>query len=696
MLCAAEIYVSPRGSDKRDGSSWQNAKRTLQGALKAASSQDAIFLRSGTYTLSETAEISADLEIVGGFEGSESSSKPLCKKPTIIRGNGNKRLFIVKGASLRASNITFKNGAAKTPCSETSDISGGAFFLDSSNAEFENCIFKNNTASNSKNPENTAGGGAISATNSSTLSASGCQFISNSAASKNSRRAAGGAIFADDTSCDVKISNSLFKKNRAYINHNGDSPASGGVARISGGEISNCIFEKNSASQKKSNGTIYLSLQSSQTGGASGGAIFAEPRLADCAIFQNKFLQNSADGSTALGGAIFTYTPEDAAAEIFSNFFYKNSANSGGAIAAKGAETSSASISSCRFLSNRAASSGGAAAFFPPSVPFEIPPIHIMQIDSPDEFAAEISPAQTAATAPFEIVNSEFEGNAAQLGGAISISSRQFSKKGLEPFAKIFFCTFVGNSAETASAISNNGIADISSCIFADGKTGFEVCSEQIFFVVYENSDPLRYDPIAPRIVKSSASFNIRNCIVPAASSLPSAKQYINLTTQNILEADPQFLGLRTEGETSAHMPSQNSPANNFEFDETADVASDIFGNLRATQKPTIGAAQSYACALEVDGADTAINLAYGEKISIRANAKKYTGALSYKWLVDKNDGKGFVEAKSAKQEIAFTAQKKYPEISYKCLVSDESGASACTGIFKICSKPKKKSANNN
>jgi len=53
-VLAADLYVSKTGNDANDGSSWQEAKLTVQAAIDAASSGDEIDVNSGTYNESVT------------------------------------------------------------------------------------------------------------------------------------------------------------------------------------------------------------------------------------------------------------------------------------------------------------------------------------------------------------------------------------------------------------------------------------------------------------------------------------------------------------------------------------------------------------------------------------------------------------------------------------------------------------------
>ncbi|MBO7522108.1 MAG: hypothetical protein J6T16_07710, partial [Opitutales bacterium] len=139
---AANIHISPDGSDKNDGLSWQTPKKTLYSAVLCASASDIILLKSGAYSVSGEIEISKDIKIIGGFDATEGDLTPLGQKPSSISGKGKHRIFCVKGASFEAENITFQNGAAKGG-SDAGEIFGGAILLESAQAEFKRCAFQN-------------------------------------------------------------------------------------------------------------------------------------------------------------------------------------------------------------------------------------------------------------------------------------------------------------------------------------------------------------------------------------------------------------------------------------------------------------------------------------------------------------------------------------------------------------------------
>ena len=689
-LQAANIRLSPDGSDKNDGLSWQTAKRTLQSAVQSAAPSGTIMLKSGAYKVSGEIEISKDIKIIGGFDGTEEDLTPLGKKPSSISGKGKNRIFCVKGSSLEAENITFQKGAAKGGAG-SSEILGGAILLENAQAEFKRCSFQNNSAANSKKSSAKALGGAIAATKESKLIAESCVFESNSAASKNYFGAEGGAIYADETSEDIEIKGCRFIKNKAGMADAGSAGALGGAVRMSGGRISSCEFEKNSAAQKTRGGAYYLIGGESQISGANGGAVFAEPNLMPCSISESRFLQNSASGASGMGGAVGIYTPKSAAAEVKSNIFFKNSADCGGAVSIKAGAEAAASVSACRFDAN-SADCGGAIALSHPPAPFELPPIHIMNIGVLNAQTGEVSETAAAATAPIEIVNSAFENNRAENGAAIYFAGFAQSSKELETYAQLYFCTFLNNCAKggySACAVYLNGILDASSCIFSDGANQPEIMAGRNFIIYSRPYEYSIFDPTIPRAIEIRSALNIRNCIVPAEISLPQDGSFPSLSKQNIKIADPQFLGLRTEGAMSAFVVKETSPANDFDADETINIESDIFGSPRGKHKPTIGAAQFFPSEIEAVCDSEPLRLNDGEKFTLSAEAAKYTGKLSYQWFED--SGAGFAKINSAKNSITLKASAKIPERAFKCLISDESGASAFSPARKVYTYPKLK-----
>lgn len=146
------IYVSLKGDDNNDGSSWQKAKRTIQAALNAAKPKTEIWVSVGEYD--RIYDYSAYLvSIYGGFSGQETSKDQRTRKSYVagiyFTGNGYPAIidgFIVSEQSGTpfypvvsvGSNITIRNCEFLRNTNHI--VNGGTI---------ENCIFLENRSTTS-------------------------------------------------------------------------------------------------------------------------------------------------------------------------------------------------------------------------------------------------------------------------------------------------------------------------------------------------------------------------------------------------------------------------------------------------------------------------------------------------------------------------------------------------------------------
>src|SRR5579862_7824756 len=65
------VYVSPSGSDSNSGASWAQAKATVQAGINAALPNDQVWVKGGTYTLTQQITLSNGVAVYGGFNGTE-------------------------------------------------------------------------------------------------------------------------------------------------------------------------------------------------------------------------------------------------------------------------------------------------------------------------------------------------------------------------------------------------------------------------------------------------------------------------------------------------------------------------------------------------------------------------------------------------------------------------------------------------
>lgn len=168
---AAQTYVNAAAADGGDGTSWASAYNSLDDALAAASSGDEIWVAAGTYVpAGDRFEVNADVIIVGGFNGTETSADAAdpSANPTILSGDvdgnddagdftvnrdDNKRIMLVAADILGTTVIegfTFTGG--QTAIDTSADLSGtladfsGASLQAFSPVEVDNCSFLNSNS----------------------------------------------------------------------------------------------------------------------------------------------------------------------------------------------------------------------------------------------------------------------------------------------------------------------------------------------------------------------------------------------------------------------------------------------------------------------------------------------------------------------------------------------------------------------
>ena len=127
-----------------NGTSWENAFRTIQQALSHATTGDYIWVAKGEYTPNTDQSFlfkHDSVEIYGGFAANENYlyERNASINPTIMKGNGNKPVIHIQGAEIRVDGFTIQDGRS---------VDGaGISFAGGGNGTIANCIIKNNEAS---------------------------------------------------------------------------------------------------------------------------------------------------------------------------------------------------------------------------------------------------------------------------------------------------------------------------------------------------------------------------------------------------------------------------------------------------------------------------------------------------------------------------------------------------------------------
>jgi hypothetical protein len=303
---AAVRYVNvglTTGAD--DGSSWENAYRTVDGvsrALTASVSGDQVWVAAGTYEpTSGTARtvfinLKTGVAVFGGFVGTETdlAQRDPGANATILTGdlsrndNGtttnlaDNSYHVVSASGVAATAVldgfTVTGGYANGATASNYDKGGGIIILSGGQPAIRNCRFINNRC--------TFGGGAGYV-----LSAGGsftdCDFIDNLGGSyggafdtnagavtwtgclfRNNQAARAGAIETFG-SASRSITNCVFIQNRATTTNSGGAIWSGNSANVT---VRNCTFVANTSATTTGGG--YLN-----TGGTSN--------LANCVFWNN-------------------------------------------------------------------------------------------------------------------------------------------------------------------------------------------------------------------------------------------------------------------------------------------------------------------------------------------------------------------------------------------------------------------------
>jgi len=254
------IRVSPNGSDLNDGSSWDDAKRTIQAAVDAATLDgQTILVADGTYQPASEITVTNSISIrsVNGPDA------------TIIDGRRSSRCFNLGSSSCAVSGFTIANGYTTEE--------GGGVYCEDGTPVVSNCTFVGNSAN--------SGGGLRHGT------ANSCMFSGNSAI-----RRGGGLCYSTANSCtftgnaassgggmsDGIANNCTFTGNSSRGTH-------GTGGGMSSGTANSCVFTGNSADISgggMSSGTANSCTFSGNSATESGGGM-RYGRANNCILWYN-------------------------------------------------------------------------------------------------------------------------------------------------------------------------------------------------------------------------------------------------------------------------------------------------------------------------------------------------------------------------------------------------------------------------
>lgn len=235
---ATVIRVTTSGNNGNNGSSWANAKLTVQAAITAAASGDQVWVKAGTYV--ENITLKSGVALYGGFAGTETALTERAGFPrayravdeTALDGNNTSRVInIADNASsyTRIDGFTIRNGKAP----ESYYNFGGGIRCVGGEAVITNNIIVDNRAEWSWYSGDSRGGGIYCEDSGAT--------ISNNLICNNYAANYGGGI-ACNGGYPTIINNRMIENNVGYGGSNG-----GGIACYNGmeGYIANNTIVKN-------------------------------------------------------------------------------------------------------------------------------------------------------------------------------------------------------------------------------------------------------------------------------------------------------------------------------------------------------------------------------------------------------------------------------------------------------------------
>lgn len=217
-------FVTMQGNDANNGSSWSQAKQTVQVAVNSAAetilpeTPVEIWVAEGTYTLASSVELKEGILIYGGFAGTESSldERDWVENITTLDADAS--------SVSRRSVVQYADISNASTCDGFSLVNGnvpgkGGAALLRENGLLKNCTINNNIAG-------LRGGGVY-------LYKGG--KIQNCTLQSNSTLMGGGAYFY----YGGEMINSILISDSAWVG--------GGVCTENGGSIRNCLFNNNTS-----------------------------------------------------------------------------------------------------------------------------------------------------------------------------------------------------------------------------------------------------------------------------------------------------------------------------------------------------------------------------------------------------------------------------------------------------------------
>ena len=337
---SSNIYVKTNGSDSSGCGSTAAPCRSIQYAVNKAASGDFIRVAKGTYLYNSAADtcsflvtravvcyVDKNLNIIGGYDGSNWSTTDPQNNPTIIDGGRTYRGIAIiaynTNASLNMDGFTIQNGLAQGGQSNDTFVNagfGGGIWAQNSSVTLKNIKLKNNRSvgANLSYPSGGSGSGgglAITSTKTGGSTLENVIFEGNEA-SGGSGATRGGVAFGGGLytySSTLTGTNLTFTNNTVRAgNYSGSGFDAGLYADALGGAAGFCN-SNTTLNHVTATGNQVLGGDAGTNGGAGGGfggGIFHETgtlSLTDAKIRGNSVVGGVAKkGGAAMGGGIMT------------------------------------------------------------------------------------------------------------------------------------------------------------------------------------------------------------------------------------------------------------------------------------------------------------------------------------------------------------------------------------------------------
>jgi hypothetical protein len=293
---ATVYYVSPDGTGT-DGLSWATAFPTLLAAQANAVSPAEIWVKQGTYNVTDTTlTIYSGKNVYGGFLGNESTLAARNPNPALTILNGNKKRRVLNAATGIAvetiwDGFTIQNGYAGN--------AGGVSLQ--KNTTLKNCIIQNN-----KNATNNGGGVYMACNATDSVKLINCTVKNNIVYYNglSSDPVGGGGIFVYAGSSAAIIRGCTIQDNTVDAETFSSAKMYGGGVFMNDGSIENCSVIRN-RSTSIDPGTLLVKT----VGAANAGGIFVMPGVTTANILLKncKITGNTAEVSQGGGLMINTY-----------------------------------------------------------------------------------------------------------------------------------------------------------------------------------------------------------------------------------------------------------------------------------------------------------------------------------------------------------------------------------------------------